>query len=95
MRSNDRIMELDAEEIKYNIVNIALYILMISTTLYLSYRLLYWIGHIQMTSNYTTIEVEGEEIKYKNEMSNSIYFAFILHYITLTNYYIAQDKLRW
>ena len=41
-----------------------------------------------MTSNCNTIEVEGEEIEYKNERPHSIYFAFIIHYITLTSYYI-------
>ena len=33
-----------------------------------------------MTSNYSTIEVEGEEVEYKNEMSHSIYLGF--YYIT-------------
>ena len=46
-----------------------------------------------MTSNYTTIDVKAEEIEYKNERSHSIYFAFILHYIILINYYIVQDTL--
>ena len=44
-----------------------------------------------MTSNYRTIEVEAEEIEYKNERSHSIYLGLLLHYITLTNYYIVQD----
>ena len=48
-----------------------------------------------MTSNYSTIDVEGEEIVYKNEMPNSIYLGFLLHYITLTNYYIVEDTFRW
>ena len=48
-----------------------------------------------MTSNYSTIDVEGEEIVYKNETPNSIYLGFLLHYITLTNYYIVQDTFRW
>ena len=42
-----------------------------------------------MTSSYSTIEVEAEEIEYKNETSHSIYLGFLLHYITLTNYYIV------
>ena len=46
---------------------------MISTTFYHPYQLLYCKGHIQMTSNYSTIDVEGEEIECKNEMLNSIY----------------------
>ena len=40
------------------------------------------------------MEVEAEEIEYKNETSHSQYFAFILHYITPTKYYIVQEKLR-
>ena len=44
-----------------------------------------------MTSNYNTIEVEAEEIEFKNERSHTIYFAFIIHYITLTNYYIVIE----
>ena len=46
---------------------------MISTTLYHPYQLLYCKGHIQMTGNYSTIDVEGEEIECKNETLNSIY----------------------
>ena len=42
-----------------------------------------------MISNYTTIEVKAEEIDYINETSHSIYIRFLLHYITLTNYYIV------
>ena len=42
-----------------------------------------------MTSNYSTIDVEGEEIECKNETPNFIYVGFLLHYITLTNYYIV------
>ena len=41
-----------------------------------------------MTSNYSTMEEEREEIEYKNETSHSIYLAFLLHYVTFTNYYI-------
>ena len=40
------------------------------------------------------MEVEAEEIKYKNERLHSIYFAFILHYITPINYYIVQETLK-
>ena len=47
-----------------------------------------------MTSNYSTIDVEGEEIVYTNETPNSIYLGLLLHYITLTNYYIVQDKIQ-
>ena len=42
-----------------------------------------------MTSSCSTIEVEAEEIEYKNERSHSVYLGFLLHYITLTNYYIV------
>ena len=37
-----------------------------STTIYYTYQLLYCTEHIQMTSNYSTMEVEAEEIEYKN-----------------------------
>ena len=48
-----------------------------------------------MTNNYSTIDVEGEEIKHINETPNFINIGFLLHYITLTDYYIVQDTLRW
>ena len=48
-----------------------------------------------MTSSYSTIEVDSEEIEYKNEMSHCIYILFILYYITLTNYYTVQDTFEW
>ena len=47
-----------------------------------------------MTSNYSTMEVDGKEIEYKNEMSQSIYVGFLRHYSTLTNYYNAQETFR-
>ena len=47
-----------------------------------------------MTSNYSTIEVEPERIEHKNEKSHSIYLGFLLHYITLNNYYILQDAVK-
>ena len=47
-----------------------------------------------MASNYNTIEMEAEEFEYKNERSNSIYLRFLLHYISLTNYYIVQDTFK-
>ena len=85
---------MEAEEIEFKNVKVTIYIHTIYITLYITYQLLYCIGRIQMTSNYNTREVEGEEIQYKNERSHSIYFAFIIHFITLTNYYIVQDRLR-
>ena len=42
-----------------------------------------------MTSNFSTIQVEAEEIEYKKETSHSIYLGFLVHYITLTNYDIV------
>ena len=42
-----------------------------------------------MTSNYSTIEVEAEEVEYLKETSHSSYLGFVLHYITLTNYYFV------
>ena len=47
-----------------------------------------------MTSNYSTIEVEKEEIEYKSVRSHSVYLGFLLHYITFTNCYILQDTVR-
>ena len=47
-----------------------------------------------MTGSYCTIEVEAEEIDYKKDMSHSIYLGFLLHHITLTNYYIIYNTFR-
>ena len=44
-----------------------------------------------MMSNYSTIETEAEETEYLHEKSHSSYLGFLLHCITLTNYYIVQD----
>ena len=46
-----------------------------------------------MTSNYSTIEEEAEEIEYENETSHSIYLGFLRRYITLTNYYMRKHVL--
>ena len=48
--------------------------------------LLYHRGHIQMSSNYSTIDMEAEQIVK--------HLGFLLHYITLTNYYSIQDTFR-
>ena len=48
-----------------------------------------------MTIKYNRTEEEAEEIDYKNERSHSIYLRFLLHYISLTNYYTVQDTFRW
>ena len=71
-----------------------IYVHRISTTLYLTYQLIYCTGQIQITSNYSAIEVESEEIEYKNETSHSILLGFLLHYVPLINYYIVKDTFR-
>ena len=48
-----------------------------------------------MTSDHSIIEVETENNGIKMSMSHSIHLGFILHYITLTSYYIVKDTLRW
>ena len=48
-----------------------------------------------MTSSYSTMKLEAEEIEYKNETSHSIYLRFLLLYISLTNYYFVQDTFKW
>ena len=63
---------METGEIEYQNVKFTFSIQRISTTLYNTYQLLYCIGHIQITSNYNTIEVEGDEIEYKNESSHSL-----------------------
>ena len=47
-----------------------------------------------MTSNYSTIEEEAVEIEYENETSHSMSLGFLLHYITLTKYYIVLDTFK-
>ena len=47
-----------------------------------------------MISNYSTIEVDREEIEYTNETSHSIYLRFLQHYITLTNHYIFTGHIQ-
>ena len=49
-----------------------------------------------MTSYYSIIDVEGEEIVYKIETTNSIYVGFLLYIkITRINYYIVENTFRW
>ena len=50
--------------------------------LYHTYQILYCTGHIQMTSNQSTIKVEEEEIKYKN-----VNVAFYILRISTTLYH--------
>ena len=47
-----------------------------------------------MTSDYSIIYEEGEEIEQKNEKLHSIYLEFLQHYVTLSKYYIAQDTFK-
>ena len=57
---------METENNKVKNVNVTFNKLRIYTTLYLTYRLLYCKGHIQMTSNCSTIEVERENNRVKN-----------------------------
>ena len=50
--------------------------------LYHTYKLLYCTGHIQMTSNYSAIEKECEEIGCKNEN-----ITFYILMISTTSYH--------
>ena len=52
-------------------------------------------GHIQITSNYRTIEVKAEEIEHLNESSRSLYlglYYIILHIPTIILYRIHTDN---
>ena len=88
MTSNCSKIKVEEAKIKYKNVNIAFYILRISTTLYLTYQLLYRTGYIQMRSNYSKIEVETEEIEYKYwkvtfsilTISTTLYHTYQLSY---------------
>ena len=51
---------------------------------YNTYRLLNCRGHIQMTSNYSTIDMLKENNRVKKSTSHLIHLGLILHYITLT-----------
>ena len=83
-------VEVNVDEIKYKKVNIAFYILMISTTLYHTYQLLYCTGHVQMRSNDKIMELELEEITYENvniafyilRISTTLYLSYQLLYCT-------------
>ena len=67
MKNNYSTMDVDSEEIECKDINITSYIFRICTTLYHTYQQLHCTRHIQMTSNYSTIEVKGEETVYKND----------------------------
>ena len=97
MSSNYNTIDVEPEEIEYKseMSHSIHSILKILTTFCYTYQLLYCRGHIQMTSNYSSIEVEAEDKKnVKMLTSYSIYFGFLLHYMTLTNYYIVEDTFR-
>ena len=48
-----------------------------------------------MTSNYSIIDVEEENNRVrKMSISQSIFLGVILHYITLTLYYILKDIIQ-
>ena len=65
------------------------------TTLYHTYRLLHCKRHIQLTSNHSNINVEINKNHKVNKMTtlSLIHLQIILHYITLTDYYIVKDAL--
>ena len=62
-------------------------------TLYHTYKLLHCKRHIELTSNHRNINVEINKNNRVNKMTtlNLIHLHIILHYITLTNYYIEKD----
>ena len=62
MTCNYSTIEMGAKEIEYKKINVTFNILRIFTTLCHIYQLLYCTGHIQLTSNYSRIEVEADEI---------------------------------
>ena len=64
------------------------------TTLYHTYILLQCKEHIQITSNHSKINVEKNDRVYKMKILPSILIDFILHFITLTNYYNAKNIFR-
>ena len=55
------------------------------TTLYLTYRLLYCKGHIQMTSNHSNVNVET---KRQSKQNNNIEFNRFRYYTTLYHTYL-------
>ena len=73
---------------------VTLDILRIYTLLYHIYQILYCKEHIHMTSNYSKIEVKKKQKSKKMSISHLIHLAFILHYITLTFYYVVKDTYR-
>ena len=63
--------------------------------MYHTYLLFYCKGHIQMTSNNSTINVQRKNNRVnKRTKLDSIHLEFSLQYITLTAYYIVKDTFR-
>ena len=89
MTSNYSTTEVEAEEIKNKNVNVAFYILRISTTLYHNY-LLYIVKHTFKWQVITANRCENKKSRVKMSMAHSIHLGIILHYITLTFYYILK-----
>ena len=94
MTINYSTIDVETENIRVKNVNVTFNTVRIYTTLFDTYLLLYCKGHIQMTNNYSTINVETENSRVKNVNPHSIHLEFILHYITLTSYYIVKDTFR-
>ena len=64
----------------------------IQTIFYHTYWLLFCKGHIEITSNDSTISVETKNNRInKMKTLHSIHLEFILYYIMLTFFYIAKD----
>ena len=84
-------------------VNITFNTLMIYTTLYHTYLLLYCKGHIQMISHYKIIDVETEKNRVKNvnvtfntlKIYTTLYDTYLLLYckghIQITSNYSIED----
>ena len=78
-------MEVEAVEMEYQNVNFTFSILRISTTLHHTYQLLYFTGHIQMTSVYSTIESGSR----RNRVSN-VDLTFSILRICTTLYHTCE-----
>ena len=101
MTLNHSKIEVQAEEIKYNNVNVTFYILSISATLYHTYQQLYCIGHIQMTNNFNREQFEKRKLQSKNinitlRIYTTLYHSYQqLHYtghIQMTSNYSTLEE---
>ena len=63
------------------------------TTLYHTYKPLHCKRRIKLANNHSNINVEINKNNRVNKMTalNLIHLQIILHYITLTKYYIVKD----